>query len=249
MCSTSRLGEQAGSSLWNIPRTLKIGAGFCSAALFLVSASAAGAAACRVTDFTDKPLSALNEVERLSVATEMTQTEYDRLKGEAPGSPDYYGLIADSANIREARQAAQAQLESLKIENIDGHRLVWASDFLTDEQLRKFTDCISSRQPGLLVRGRPQSPTRFHMTFTHITPIGFEKITTKLVASFNVANADELEKYLDDIGWQDNYSARTFALEIKDPAKRAVVVMRGGWETPVFLYIPTYPTQDHFGGP
>jgi hypothetical protein len=219
----------------------------CYVTLSLAMAAPASAAACRVTDFTDKPLAALSEVQHLSFTTEMTQTEYERIKAQEPGSTNFYALIAESANIREARRAAKAKLESLKIENIDGHRLVWASDFLTDEQLRKFTDCISSRQPGLLVRGRSESPARFHMTFTHITPIGFEKITTKLVASFNIANADELEKYLDDIGWQDNYDARTFPLEIGDPAKRAVVVMRAGWETPMFLYIPVNPSKAYFG--
>ncbi|MDG2004219.1 MAG: hypothetical protein P8J20_12895 [Novosphingobium sp.] len=215
-----------------------------AAASVVIMTAPAHAAACRVTDFTDKPLSKLREVQRLSFATEMTQTEYDRIRGEQPSSANYYELIASSANIREARQAAQTKLETLQIENIDSYRLVWASDFLSDDQLRKFTDCISSRQPGLLVRGRSEGPATFHMTFTHITPIGFEKITTKLVASFNIANADELEQYLDDIGLQDNYSAKTFALQISDPAKRGVVVMRGGWETPVFLYIPAIPTKD-----
>jgi hypothetical protein len=224
----------------------RIGAGFCAAALALGFASAAHAAACRVTDFTDKPLSALNEVQRLSFATEMTQTEYERIRAEPVGSANHYALIAQSANIREARKAAQEKLESLKIDNIDGYRLVWASDFLTDEQLQKFTNCISQRQPGLLVRGRPADPSTFHVTFTHITPIGIEKIRTRLVASYNVANADEFETYLDDIGWQDNYGARTFPLKIEDPKKRAVVVIRAGWETPVFLYIPSYPTKDYF---
>jgi hypothetical protein len=225
----------------------RIGAALGCTLLLLASASSASAAACRVTDFTGKPLSALNAVQRLSFVTEMTQTEYNRIKAEEEGSQNYDALIAGSANIRQARKAAQAKLESLGIDNIDGFREVWASDFLTDEELQKFTNCISSRQPGLLVRGRSESPAKFHMTFTHITPIGFEKIRTRLVASYNIANADELEQYLDDIGWQDNYGAKTFPLEIRDPEKRAVVVMRGGWETPVFLYIPPYPTKDYFG--
>lgn len=229
-------------------RMIRICAELCGAALYLALAQVAQAAACRVTDFTEKPLSALSEVQRLSFATEMTQTEYDRVKVAEVGSPNHYALIAASANIREARKAAQAKLESLRIDNIDGYRLVWASDFLTDEELRKFTNCISSRQPGLLVRGRSESPSSFHMTFTHITPIGIEKIRTRLVASYNVANADALEKYLDEIGFQDNYGAKTFPLEIRDPSKRAVVVMRGGWETPVFFYVPPYPAADYFAG-
>jgi len=217
------------------------------AAIALASVSAPAMAwPCRVTDFTERSLSSLNEVERLSFVTEMTQTEYDRIKAAAPDSANYYALVADSANIREARKTAQAKLESLGIDNIDGLRLVWTADYLDDDQLRGFTDCITARQPGLVALGRPGEGSAFHMTISHLTPIGIEKIATKLVASYNVANAAELEAFLDGIGPQDNYTARTIALKIADPAKRAVVVMRAGWESPLFLFIPPYPLKAYF---
>ncbi len=217
-----------------------------AAAAMMLTASPAMAAACRATDFTDRPLSSLNEVQRLSLVTEMTRVEYERLKSAPQGSPNFYKLVADNGGITEARQAAHAKLASLNIENIDGYRKVWASDFLTDEGLQRFLNCSSSRQPGLALAGRSESPSVFHLTFTHITPIGIEKITTKLVATYNVANVAELEAFLAAIGPQDNYTAKTIPLRIIDPAKRAVVVMRAGWETPAFLYIPVYPAPDYF---
>lgn len=231
--------------IWN-GRNRKIAASMLAATWALTSATPAMAFACRVTDFTDRAIGSLNEVQRLSFVTEMTNTEYDRIKSEQPGSPDYYKLIADSKNIRDAREAARKKLYSLEIKNIDGYRETWASDFLTDEQLRNFLDCMSRRQPGLMVAGRSVSPSQFNMTFTHMTPIGIRKISTDLVATHNIANVEELDTFLSDIGLQDNYSAKTFPLEIIDPQRRAVVVIQAGWETPKFLYIPAYPTPDYF---
>lgn len=213
----------------------------------MVLICAAGAmAACRVTDFTDRTLTSLNEVERLSFASQMTQTEFEKLHGAASGSPNSYQLITGSPTIMEAKQAAQAKLANLGVENIDDYRKIWTSDFLTDEQLQKYTNCISARQPGLTVAGRSEDPSHFHITFTHITPIGVEKITTRLVASYNIANIKDFESFLDAIGPRDNYTAQTFALQIADPKKRAVLVLRAGWETPKFVYIPVYPTADYF---
>jgi hypothetical protein len=211
-------------------------------ALVGLSQVPAMASPCRVTDFTDKPLSALSEVQRLAVVTEMTRTEYMRFKAAAPGSPNYYKLVADSANITTAREAAHAKFATLKLDNVDDYRQVWASDFLTDDQLRKYTNCITQRQPGLVAAGRFETPTTFHLTYSHITPIGIEKIRTVLVASYNVANAKELEASLEALGPQDNYAARTFPLVLEDPGKRAVLVLRAGWETPRFVFIPT-PAQ------
>lgn len=212
----------------------------------LLASTPVMAAACRVTDFTTQPLSTLSEVQRLSFVTEMTRVEYERLKTAGPGSPNYYQLLVDSSDITAARNAARAKLASLNIENIDDYRRLWSSDFLTDEDIRKFLDCISSRQPGLAVAGRRDGPSAFNLSFTHITPIGLEKITTKLVATYNIANVAELEAFLTAIGPQDNYTAKTIPLKIVDPSKRAVVVMRAGWETPRFLYIPAYTTSDYF---
>ena len=204
-----------------------------------VSSGAALASPCRVTDFTDKPLSSLSEVERLAVVTEMTRTEYDRIKAAPAGSPNYYKLVADSPLISDARQAAHAKLATLKLDQVDDYRQIWASSFLNDDQMRKYTMCISQRQPGLTVAGRFETPNQFNLTYVHMTPIGIEKIRTQLIASYNIANADELEASFNELGPQDNYAARTFALRIADPTKRAVVVLRAGWESPRFVFIPT----------
>ena len=201
--------------------------------------SAATASPCRVTDFTDKPLAALSEVQRLALVTEMTRTEYDRIKAAAPGSPNYYKLVADSATITDARVAASARFATLKLDHVDEYRTIWGSDFLDDEQLRKYTNCITQRQPGLVAVGRFDSPTTFHLTYSHITPIGIEKIRTQLVASYNIANADALEASFNELGPQDNYAARTFPLRLVDPSRRAVLVLRAGWESPRFVFIPT----------
>lgn len=217
-----------------------------AACIALLVPSAATAAACRATDFTDKPLSALEEVQRLSFVTEMTRTEYDRLKAEPEGSTDHHPLITDSEGISEARAAAYTKLESLGVENIDHYRKLWSSNFLSDEGLRKFADCESGRQPGLATYGRFEKAGTFHLTYVHITPIGVEQITTKIVASKNIANIGEFEASLEELGPQDNYVARTFPLKLADPSKPAVLVMRAGFETPLFTYIPLHPTPDYF---
>ena len=218
---------------------------FCVAAWMLALAQPANAA-CRVTDFTARTLASLNEVQRLSFVSQMTQTEYDKLRRSQPGSASYHELVAKSANVAEARRAAQSRIADLSVENIDDFRKIWASDFLTDEELRRFTDCVTNRQPGLFIAGRPDGPGKFNITFSHLTPIGVEKITTKLVAAYNVANVKELEDFLSALGPRDNYPAQTFALRLIDPGKRAVLVMRAGWETPKFVYIPVYPTAEYF---
>lgn len=210
-----------------------------SAIAAVAVATAAVASPCRVTDFTDKSLSDLSEAQRLAVVTEMTRTEYDRMKAAAPGSPGYYGLVAASSDIGAARRAAYDKLASIKLDHVDDYRVIWGSDFLNDDQLRKYTNCITQRQPGLVAVGRFETPSEFHLTYSHITPIGIEKITTQLIASYNIANADELEASFAQLGPQDNYAARTFALRIADPSKKAVLVLRAGWESPKFVFIPT----------
>jgi hypothetical protein len=218
----------------------------CMAGAMLLAAPPAQAGACRVTDFTDRSMNSLNEVQRLSFVIQMTRTEYDRLKAAASDSANYYDLIAKSPSLIEARQAAQTKLEGLQVQNIDEYRKVWASDFLSDEQLQKLADCESSRQPGLALYGRSQDPSTFHLTYVHITPIGIEKIATRIVASANIANISDLEASLAELGPRDNYTARMFPLRLSDPAKPAVLVLRAGWETPRFVYIPVYPTPDYF---
>ena len=226
--------------------TLKGAAGAMGVAAVLLASTPAAAAACRATDFADKPLSDWEEVQRLSFVTEMTRTEYDRLRVEPEGSPDHYALITGSEGISEACEEARSKLEGLNVENIDHYRKLWSSNFLTDEQLRKFADCESGRQPGLATYGRFEAPGLFHLTYVHITPIGIEQITTRVVASKNIANIAEFEASLTELGPQDNYVARTFALKLADPAQPAVLVMRAGWETPLFTYIPVSPTPDYF---
>jgi len=218
------------------------------ATALLTTTQHALARACRVTDFTTRTMASLNEMQRLSLVTEMTRTEYQRLKAAAPGTPDHYPLLVDSASLPEARQAAYARLEALHLDNVDDYRKVWAADFLTDEAMQKLANCESSRQPGLSLYGRPDAPGTFHLTYVHITPIGIEKITTRVIASANIANIADLEADMAALGPRDNYTARTVALKIADPAKPAVLVLRGGWETPKFLYIPVYPTPDYAKG-
>lgn len=205
----------------------------------LAGGTAHAASPCRVTDFTDKPLAALSEVQRLAVVTEMTRTEFMRFKAAAPGSPNHFALVANAPTITAAREAAHARFATLKLDHVDNYRQIWGSDFLTDEALRKYADCITARQPGLVALGRFENPTTWHLTYSHLTPIGIEKISTQLIASYNIANAAELEASFAELGWQDNYAARTFPLRIADPAKRAVLVLRAGWESPRFVFIPT----------
>ncbi len=226
---------------------IKAGATLTAVAL-LAAAQPALARACRVTDFTDRTLSSLNEMQRLSFVTEMTRTEYERLKAAPAGSPNYYELLAKSASLPEARQAAYAKLENLHLDNVDDFRKVWGADFLTDESTQKLANCESSRQPGLALYGRPDAPGTYHLTYVHITPIGIEKITTRVLASGNISNIADLEADMAALGPRDNYVARTVELKITDPSKPAVLVLRGGWETPKFVYIPVYPTPDYFKG-
>lgn len=222
---------------------------FSSACAALLAATPAFAWPCPVTNFTERTLASLSEVQRLSFVTEMTRTEYDRLKAEKPGSDNHYALLANSASISAARQAARDKLYSIGIKNVDGFRLVWSTEFLTDENLAKFADCVTSRQPGLVALGRRVDATTFNLTISHLTPIGIEKITTELVASHNVANVAELDQFLTNIGPQDNYAAKAFTVRIAEPGKRTVLVLRAGWETPLFLYIPAYPAADYFKKP
>jgi hypothetical protein len=216
-------------------RTMQAGL---AAALLLWQAPAT-AGPCRVTDFSDKTLSQLNGVQRLAVISEMTRTEYDRFKAAKPGDPNYFDLVATSTSISAARAAAFAKFATLKLDHVDDYRQIWASDFLTDQQLRDYLNCGSRRQPGLMVAGRFETPDQFNLTYVHMTPIGIEKITTQLIASYNIANVDELEAAFRELGPQDNYAARTVSLRIADPTRRAVLVLRAGWESPRFVFIPT----------
>jgi hypothetical protein len=225
------------------PGAVRPGLAACVAAWLAIGAPAAWAGACRVTDFTDRPLISLNQVEKLSFAMQMTRTEYDRLKGAEPGSVNYDPLIAKSASLADAHQAAQSAFNDLAIENGYGYARFWSHDYLIDEQLRKFADCESARQPGLALYGRSESPGEFHLTYVHITPIGIEKITTKVIASANIANVAELEASLAQLGPQDNYTARTIALKLVDPKKPAVLVMVSVWESPKFDWIEFFTTQ------
>jgi len=228
-----------------IANTLKAAARLCAAAPFLASASSASASACRITDFTNKQLGDLNGVERLSFLTEMTPTEFAKIKAASPGDANYDEIVAASETAADARNAARDKLVSLKVDNVAGYRTVWATDYLSDEQLRNFADCVSGRYPGLTVMGRSVDPSTFNLTYVHVTPIGIEKITTRLLASGNIANAKEFEASLADLGPRDNYVARTFTLKLVEPTKPGVLVMRAGWETPKIVYIPVYPTPDY----
>lgn len=203
-------------------------------------------AICRVTDYSQKPLSALTEVQRVAFVSQMERTEFERLKTKLPGDPNYYALVNNSANVIDARKAAMAKLEVLKVDNILDYRDFWTSEILTDEQLRNYTNCVTRRVPGLFMRGRRVNPYSVNLTLSHITPIGIEKISTRVIATYNVANVAELEADLARLGAVDNYEARTVSLQLIDPSRRAVVTMRAGWETPQSLYIPASPTPEYF---
>jgi len=224
---------------------LRLGAGLCHAFLFFASASAASASACRITDYTDKSLAELNGMEQLAFLTEMTPSEFANIKAAAPGDPNYSEIVANSETAAAARNAAHDKLISLKVDNIAGYRSIWATDYLTDEQMRRFADCVSGRYPGLTVMGRSVDPSTFNLTFVHVTPIGIEKITTRLLASGNIANAGEFEASLAELGAQDNYPARTFTLKLVDPTKPGILLMRAGWETPKIVAIPPYPAPEY----
>jgi hypothetical protein len=89
--------------------------------------------------------------------------------------------------------------------------------------------------------GRRDGPSNFNLSFAHLTPIGIEKIRIRVVASRNVANEGEFEAFLDRLGERDNYVAQTFPLTLAKADEPAVLVLRAGWETPLFVYIPAYP--------
>ena len=230
--------------MWNQPKSpgKRIrGAAGLLAGLAMLAWAPAAIAACRVTDFSDRSLSSLNEIQRLSFVSQMTQTEYAKLKAAPAGDSNHYALIAGSANLIEARQAARTKVASLKLEYSDYYMKFWASDFLTDEQLRKFTTCSSSRRPGVVFAGRPDGAAKFNLTFVHLTPVGVEPITVRLVASNNLANIAEFEAFLAGLGAHDNFAVQTFAFRRADPAKPAVLFIRAGYETPAAMFIPAYP--------
>ena len=208
------------------------------AVLAILGAAPAAWAACRVTDFSDRPLSSLTEEQRLAFASQLTQTEFARFKSVASGDPNHYSLIANAASVSDVHTEARAKFEALGLEFSDDIRRLYATNYLTDQQIAKFANCVSARQPGLLALGRNERPDLFHLTFVHITPIGIEKIYTQLVASSNVANVAEFEAFLAELGPQDNYTAKLFPLKLINPAKRTVVVMRAGWETPRYVVVP-----------
>ena len=213
------------------------------AACALLSGPAA-MGSCRVTDFASIALTSLSEIQRLSFVRQMTQTEYDKLKKTASGDANYYSIIVNSENRAAARQTAQTKLDALHMQNSDDYATIWASDFLDDEQLRQFITCSSNRRPGIVFAGRPASPNTFSLSFAHLTPIGVEKIMLRVVASRNVANIDQFEAFLEQLGEKDNYAAQSFPLTLSNRGERAVLVLRAGWETPLFIYIPAYPRPD-----
>jgi hypothetical protein len=204
--------------------------------------ASAATAACPVTNFTDRSLSSLTEIQRLAFVSQITRTEFASLKRAAPGDKNYYPLIVNSTGLGEARKAADARIAALHIDNSADYAKFWAADYLTDAQMQKWVTCTSKLYPGLMFGGRPGGPGGFSFTFVHLAPIGTEKIRIRLVASHNVANADQFENFLKSLGEQDNFTAQTFPLHLSHAGEPAVLVIRAGWETPNLIYIPAYPT-------
>lgn len=224
-------------------RRLAMLSGLAAGALLGTAASASSP--CRITDYTDRTFSSLNGVQQLSFLSEMTPTEFAKLKALMPDDPNYSEIVAKSATAADARNAARDTLIALKVDHIDGYRRIWATDYLSDEQMRKYADCVSGRYPGLTVMGRSVDPRHFNLTYVHVTPIGIEQIETRVLASGNVANIKPFEQSLAELGPQDNYPARTFTIVREDPSKPAILLMRAGWETPRIVYIPVYPTPNY----
>lgn len=209
--------------------------------LCAVFAADCALAACRVTDFSSAPLASLEEVQRLSFVQQMTQTEYDRLKQLKPGDPDYYSIIADSASRIEPRKAAREKLDGVQVvaspadllqatpyRSAGAYAAIWASDWLSDDQLRKFVACSSNRRPGLVYAGRLADPKTFSLSFAHLTPIGIEKIRLRVVASRNIANIEDFQAFLDKLGDRDNFGACA-------AQRGAVRVCSARWHDNVFL--------------
>jgi hypothetical protein len=216
---------------------LTLAAGFIAASLALAGLPAD--AACRISDFMDQPLSALAPVQRLAFIAQMTPSEYDHLK--ASGADP---LLVASGRLAEARQTAQARLDGLKLEDSAGYQKVWASDFLSEAALGRYILCSSQQRPGLWITGRPSAPGVFTAVFAHYLPVGVEKITLRVVAADNIANIEDFKAALAALGAKDFFTVQSFPLKLADPTKRAVLILRSGWEHPTWLYIPAYPAPD-----
>lgn len=213
-------------------------------AAWLLASTNAAFAACRVSDFMMRPLNTLTEIERLSFVSQMTQTEFNKFKSAPATSGDHYALISDSANVGEARDHAQAKIDSLGLEDSNAHAKVWAIDFLDDDGLTHYVNCSSQQRGGLWLGARPVSPGAFNLAFAHNLPVGVEKIGIRVIASDNIGNLDQLKTFLEQLGKRDFFPVQNFALTVADKNKPAVLIMRAGYETPESLYLPVYPPPD-----
>jgi hypothetical protein len=220
----------------------------CGAAAFAVLAAAAqgqaARAACRVTDFLDRPLAALSPLQRLAFAAQMTDTEFAVIKRAGPGGANADPLILQSASAADARQNAQAKIDALRLENGSQYQKAWAVDALNGDGLRRYIVCASEERPGVFMAARPLGPGAFDLVFAHYLPIGTEKVTLKVVASDNIANIADLKAVLKALGPRDYFEVQTFGLKLADASQPAVLILRAGYEQPKSLYIPAYPPPD-----
>jgi hypothetical protein len=210
-------------------------------AIAIAAQAPAAAAACRVSDFLDRPLATLSELQRAAFVAQMTPTEYARIKSAAPGAPLHDAFVAGSTDLAQAQAGAQAKIDALKLENSAQYQKVWATDFLSQEALEKYLVCSSLQRPGLWLSGRSQGPGVFTAVLAHYLPVGVEKISLRVVAHDNIANIDDFKAFLKSLGEQDYFTVRSFPLKLADPGQRAVLIVRAGYETPTWLYIPVYP--------
>jgi hypothetical protein len=208
-----------------------------------LATAGAAAAACRVSDFMDRPLSALSPVERLAFIAQMTPTEFARIRQAGPSGPYADPLILGDADLMAARAAAQAKLDALHLENSGEYQKVWASGFLPEAALERYVKCGSEQRPGLHLAAKPGADG-FTLVLAHYLPVGVEKITLRVVASDNIANVADLKAFLRGLGQQDYFAVTSFPLKLAEPGQPAVLILRSGFEHPVSLYLPVYPPPE-----
>ncbi len=198
-------------------------------------------AACRLSDFTSRGLASLVEVERLAFVTQMTRTEFAKFQALKPGDPNYYPLVAGSANLLQAKQRAQTAIDALGMPQGAEYAKFWASNLLDDKGLKDFTLCVAAQNVGLWMRARESKPGAINMMFAHTRPVGVGPYPVTVVASENIKNTAQLTGFLKKLGPKDQYFAEAFTLLLADRSKPASLTMTFGEETPRTLYLPAFP--------
>lgn len=214
--------------------------------VILLFTQPATAAICRISDFADRDLASVSELERLAFVTQMTRTEFSRFKKLEPGTPDYHPLIANSVSLHQAKQRAKTVLEKQAVQDPESYLEFWATNRLTGEQLVAYNVCDAAKTVGLFINGRLVNPGVVEMAFSHLRPVGVAgPLSISLISTENIRNSAELETYVEEeIGRKDQFRGKVFTLRIADPEKSASVTMKFGEENPRTLHIPPSPFPD-----